>query len=245
MKRAAFRLQPVLELRRTAGARGRPGRGAGRERPPPTPTAGPPSGETALPTAGAAAVAARRRASSPPMTLLRSAADRRRRRPVARHRPAEQAELVRAAVDRGGPAHQGLERLRERHQLALQRAEAAAEERAVDDLVTGRPAAAADVDDQEERPVDGAERGAGPDRRDPGRCSAPRADRVRRPARLGVGRGRHGLARGPRVRGSARPAPPPTAVARAPSVADGAEVPRRARTCGAAPTRARAWTARA
>jgi flagellar export protein FliJ len=51
---------------------------------------------------------------------------------------AEQAELVRAQWTAAAQRTKGLERLRERHLEAGRRAEAAAEERAVDDLVTGR-----------------------------------------------------------------------------------------------------------
>jgi flagellar FliJ protein len=45
---------------------------------------------------------------------------------------------VRAQWTAAAQRTKGLERLRERHQQALQHAEDAAEERAVDDLVTGR-----------------------------------------------------------------------------------------------------------
>ena len=51
---------------------------------------------------------------------------------------AEQAELVRTQWTEAAQRTKGLERLEERHHQALQHAEAAAEERAVDDLVTGR-----------------------------------------------------------------------------------------------------------
>ncbi|WP_222192279.1 flagellar export protein FliJ [Modestobacter italicus] len=51
---------------------------------------------------------------------------------------AEQAELVRARWTAAAQRTKGLERLRERHVAALQAAADAAEVRAVDDLVTGR-----------------------------------------------------------------------------------------------------------
>jgi flagellar export protein FliJ len=51
---------------------------------------------------------------------------------------AEQAELVRAAWTSAAQRTKGLERLRERHLQAVRLAEQAAEERTVDDLVTGR-----------------------------------------------------------------------------------------------------------
>ena len=51
---------------------------------------------------------------------------------------AEQAELVRAQWTAAAQRTKGMEKLRERHQVAQQHAEDAAEERAVDDLVTGR-----------------------------------------------------------------------------------------------------------
>ncbi|CAB4928592.1 MAG: flagellar export protein FliJ [Actinobacteria bacterium] len=51
---------------------------------------------------------------------------------------AEQAAAVRAAWTSAAQATKALERLAERHRLATVRAELAAEERAVDDIVTGR-----------------------------------------------------------------------------------------------------------
>jgi flagellar export protein FliJ len=136
VKRAAFRLQPVLELRRTE------------ER------------AAAAAAAGAAAVAAEadRRASEyeaslataripeslpggafvAAMSLLRNAAtDASDARALATAQ-AEQAELVRAQWTAAAQRTKGLERLKERHLAALQHAENVAEERAVDDLVTGR-----------------------------------------------------------------------------------------------------------
>jgi flagellar FliJ protein len=136
MKRAAFRLQPVLELRRTE------------ER----------AAAQAAAQAASTAADADRRASDYEtalatavlprvlpagdfvlaMTLLRTAAtDASAARSLATAQ-AEQAELVRAQWTAAAQRTKGLERLRERHQDALKHAEDAAEERAVDDLVTGR-----------------------------------------------------------------------------------------------------------
>jgi flagellar FliJ protein len=136
VKRAAFRLQPVLELRRTE------------ER----------AAAAAAAEAANAAADADRRASDYEtalatavvphvrpagdfvlaMTLLRTAAtDASAARSLATAQ-AEQAELVRARWTAAAQRTKGLERLRERHQAALQHAEDVAEERAADDLVTGR-----------------------------------------------------------------------------------------------------------
>jgi flagellar protein FliJ len=136
VKRTAFRLQPVLELRRT------------QER------------AAALAAAGAAQLAADadRRAAEreaglstarvPPsgtatdflaaLATLRSAAeDAAEARALARA-SAEQAELVRARWTEAAQRTKGLERLRDRHRATVLQAERTAEERAVDDLVTGR-----------------------------------------------------------------------------------------------------------
>ena len=146
MKRATFRLQPVLELRRT------------QERA---------AAQAAVQAADAAADADLRAtrqetelagadlpSSSTPgaflatMTRLRLAAtDASAARSLA-IASAEQAELVRAQWTAAAQRTKGLERLRERHQEVLRKAEDAAEERAVDDLVTGRagrPAPAGEV----------------------------------------------------------------------------------------------------
>jgi flagellar protein FliJ len=66
---------------------------------------------------------------------------------------AEQAELVRVRWTEAAQRTKGLERLRERHQLAQRTAEDAAEERAVDDLVTGRAGRAMSLEESLERPV--------------------------------------------------------------------------------------------
>lgn len=136
MKKPAFRLQPVLELRRT------------QER----------AAAVASSQAAAAAAEAARRAidyettlatASLPrslpsgdfvaaMTLLRVAATDAADARAAATASAEQAEAVRAQWTAAAQRTKALERLRERHHEAQQRAEAAAEERATDDLVTGR-----------------------------------------------------------------------------------------------------------
>ncbi|MCW2704851.1 MAG: fliJ [Blastococcus sp.] len=136
MKRAAFRLQPVLELRRTeeraaAAAAARAANTA----------ADADRRATEYETALATAVLPRVLPAGDfvlAMTLLRTAAtDASDARSLATAH-AEQAELVRAQWTAAAQRTKGMEKLRERHQDALQHAEDAAEERAVDDLVTGR-----------------------------------------------------------------------------------------------------------
>jgi flagellar FliJ protein len=134
--RAKFRLQPVLELRRTE------------ER----------AAAAAAAEAANAAADADRRATEyeaslasavlprslpagqflAAMTLLRTAATDASDARALATASAEQAELVRARWTAAAQRTKGLERLQERHQQALQHAEDVAEERAVDDLVTGR-----------------------------------------------------------------------------------------------------------
>jgi flagellar FliJ protein len=136
VKRAAFRLEPVLELRRTeeraaqlaaaeaaASATAADHEAAARER---------------------AVAAAQVPASShggefiAALTLFGlAAADASAARSLA-VASAEQAELVRAQWTAAAQRTKGLERLKERHEEALRLAELAAEERLVDDLVTGR-----------------------------------------------------------------------------------------------------------
>jgi flagellar FliJ protein len=136
MKRTAFRLQPVLELRRTE------------ER----------AAAAAAAQAASAAADADRRATDyqtslatavlprslpagqflAAMTLLRTAATDASDARALATASAEQSELVRAQWTAAAQRTKGLERLRDRHQEAIQHAEDAAEERAVDDLVTGR-----------------------------------------------------------------------------------------------------------
>ena len=136
MKRAKFRLQPVLELRRTeeraaaalAAQAANTAADADRRAT---------DYETAL---GAAVLppSLQAREFVLAMTLLRTAAtDASDARGLATAQ-AEQAELVRAQWTAAAQRTKGMEKLKERHQLALQHAEDAAEERAVDDLVTGR-----------------------------------------------------------------------------------------------------------
>jgi flagellar export protein FliJ len=136
MKRAAFRLQPVLELRRTeervaaAAAAQAANTAADADR-----------RATEYEEALTSAVLPRQlpaREFVLAMTLLRTAAtDASDARSLAVAQ-AEQAELVRARWTAAAQRTKGLEKLRDRHQEALQHAEDAAEERAVDDLVTGR-----------------------------------------------------------------------------------------------------------
>ena len=136
MKRATFRLQPVLDLRRTeeraaaAAAAQAANTAADADR-------RATDYETAL---GAAVLPPSLRARDfvLAMTLMRTAAtDASDARGLATAQ-AEQAELVRAQWTAAAQRTKGMEKLKERHELALQHAENAAEERAVDDLVTGR-----------------------------------------------------------------------------------------------------------
>ena len=136
VKRAVFRLQPVLELRRTeeraaaAAAAQAANTAADADR-----------RATDYETTLAAAVLPRSLPSGAflaAMTLLRTAAtDASAARSLATA-SAEQAELVRGQWTEAAQRTKGLERLKERHEQALQHAEDVAEERAVDDLVTGR-----------------------------------------------------------------------------------------------------------
>jgi flagellar protein FliJ len=136
VKRAAFRLQAVLDLRRT------------QER----------AAAAASAEAARAATDADRRATEyettlttaslprslpsgdfrAAMTLLRIAATDASDARAAAVASAEQAEVVRGAWTAAAQRTKGMERLRDRHREAQQHAEALAEERAVDDLVTGR-----------------------------------------------------------------------------------------------------------
>jgi flagellar protein FliJ len=136
VKRAAFRLQPVLELRRTeeraaAAAAARAAAAAAEadrlatER------------ETALAAAGipASATAGQFVAA---MALLRLGAEDAAAQRSLAIASAEQAEAVRAQWTAAAQRTKALERLRDRHVQAIRNALEAAEERAVDDLVTGR-----------------------------------------------------------------------------------------------------------
>jgi flagellar FliJ protein len=152
MKRATFRLQPVLELRRTeeraaaAAAAQAANAAADADR-----------RATDYETTLAAAVLPRSLPSGAfvaAMTLLRTAATDASDARALATASAEQSELVRAQWTAAAQRTKGLERLRERHMEALQHAEDAAEERAVDDLVTGRAGrlAAGSAPDSEEVP---------------------------------------------------------------------------------------------
>ncbi len=136
MKRQAFRLQPVLELRRTqeraaALASAQAGQAAADAARRAT------EYETTLATAGVprSLPSADFRAA---MVLLRVAATDASDARAAATASAEQAEAVRAQWTAAAQRTKALERLRERHREAQQHAEAAAEARATDDLVTGR-----------------------------------------------------------------------------------------------------------
>lgn len=136
MKRATFRLQPVLELRRTqeraaalaaaeaASAAADADRRA-TER------------ETALAGCALPAVASAGAFLAAVARLRMVAEDTAEARALA-VAAAEQAEAVRAEWTAAAQRTKGLERLRDRHLRAVRDAELAAEERAVDDLVTGR-----------------------------------------------------------------------------------------------------------
>jgi flagellar FliJ protein len=136
VKRARFRLQPVLELRRTeekaaaAAAAQAANAAADADR-----------RATEYETSLAAAVlpgSLSAGAFVAAMTLLRTAATDASDARALATASAEQSELVRARWTAAAQRTKGMERLRDRHLQALQRAEDAAEERAVDDLVTGR-----------------------------------------------------------------------------------------------------------
>lgn len=154
MKRASFKLQPVLELRRT------------QER-----TAALTAAQAANTAADADRQATEREialaaAVLPPsltsgefvatMTLFRLAADDASAARSLATASAEQAELVRSQWTAAAQRTKGLERLRERHQGAMDAAEAAAEERAVDDLVTGRAGRTGPDSDSDSDEIEGA-----------------------------------------------------------------------------------------
>jgi flagellar export protein FliJ len=136
VKRAAFRLQPVLELRRVqekaaALAAARAAQEAAdadrraREREMALT-------ESRVPSSGSA------ESFLAAMATLRSAATEAAEARTRAGQQAEQAEVVRAAWTAAAQRTRGLERLKERHAEALLVAERTAEEKAVDDLVTGR-----------------------------------------------------------------------------------------------------------
>ncbi len=136
MKRAAFRLQPVLELRRSqertaalaAAEAARAAADADRRA-----TEAEAAVAAVLPTGPVAAGA-----FAAAMVLGRLAAEDAAAARALATASAEQAELVRATWTAAAQRTKGLERLRERHLQAVRRAEQAAEERTVDVLVTGR-----------------------------------------------------------------------------------------------------------
>jgi flagellar FliJ protein len=140
VKRTAFRLQPVLELRR-AQERAAAVASADAARVAAASDARATERESAL--AGARLPASLTAgAFVGAMTLLRAAAtDAAEARALATAQ-AESAGLVRPDWTAAAQRTRGLERLRERHLLTQRAAETAAEERAVDDLVTGRAGSA-------------------------------------------------------------------------------------------------------
>lgn len=146
MKRATFRLQPVLELRRTEE---RTAASAAVEAA--NTAADADRRATHYETTLAAAVLPRSLTSGEfvtAMTLLRTAAtDASAARSLATA-SAEQSELVRAQWTEAAQRTKGLEKLKERHRAAQQAAEDAAEERAVDDLVTGRAGRATPTEEE-------------------------------------------------------------------------------------------------
>ena len=135
MKQPAFRLEPVLRLRRTeekaaalASAQAAREAAEAAERAERDALA---LTDRSLPAhaSGGAFIAAM-------VASAAAAADVSAARALALAR-AEQAELVRARWTAAAQRTKGLERLKERHEAALQAAADAAEARAVDDLVTG------------------------------------------------------------------------------------------------------------
>ncbi|CCG01792.1 flagellar export protein FliJ [Blastococcus saxobsidens] len=136
MKQTRFRLQPVLELRRTeertaaasAAAAATAAAEADRRAT---------EHETAL---GSAELPRTMPAGSfvAAMVLLRTAATDAADARALATASAEQAEAVRAEWTAAAQRTKGLERLAERHRLAQQHIADVAEERAADDLVTGR-----------------------------------------------------------------------------------------------------------
>lgn len=136
MKKAGFRLQSVLELRRaqerTAALAAVQAAAAAARHEQQAAEAASALGSASVPRQldGATFVAT--------MVGLRAlAADEVDARATARA-TAEQAEAVRAGWTAAAQATKALERMAERHRLAAARAELAAEERAADDVVTGR-----------------------------------------------------------------------------------------------------------
>ena len=135
MKQPAFRLEPVLRLRRTeekaaalAATQAAQEATAAAERAERDAAALTHRGLPAHPSGGAFIAAM--------VASAAAAADVSAARALALAQ-AEQAELVRARWTAAAQRTKALERLRERHVAALQAAADAAEARAIDDLVTG------------------------------------------------------------------------------------------------------------
>lgn len=136
MKRAGFRLQPVLELRRreeraaalAAAQAGRAAQAAAQAAADRETTLSAPRLPASL-SAGAFLAT---------MATLRSVAEDASTARAMATASAEQAEAVRAQWTAAAQRTKALERLRDRHLEALLSAERTAEEKAVDDLVTGR-----------------------------------------------------------------------------------------------------------
>src|SRR4051794_22997680 len=148
MKRTKFRLEPVLELRRTEeraaqlAAAEAAGAAADADREATAREQTIAAARVPVSTRGGEFVAA--------LTLFGlAAADASAARSLA-VASAEQAELVRAQWTAAAQRTKGLERLKERHEEALRVAELAAEERLVDDLVTGRAGRSATRPDHDE-----------------------------------------------------------------------------------------------
>ncbi len=136
MKQPAFRLEPVLRLRRTEErAASLAAAAAAREAAEAADRAERDAHELAQRTLPAAVTGAGFVAAM--VASAAAAADVSAARALAVAR-AEQAELVRERWTAAAQRTKGLERLRDRHLAALRHAEDVAEERAVDDLVTGR-----------------------------------------------------------------------------------------------------------
>ncbi|MGY1815458.1 flagellar export protein FliJ [Blastococcus sp. SYSU D00820] len=153
MKRAAFRLEPVLRVRAAAeraaslahaeavaaaheaGRRVEEQVAALQARTMPGSLSGP----------GFVAAMVASRAAAADVVAARSMAQA----------SAEHAELLRERWTAAAQATKALEKLRDRHELAARSAEDAAEARAIDDLVTRQHAGAADDETREEDPWTG------------------------------------------------------------------------------------------
>jgi flagellar export protein FliJ len=146
MKRAAFKLQPVLELRRTQERAAAVAAAQAAQ-------AAADADRRATEYEQALATASLPRSLSPgeflaAMAMLRNAATDASAQRALATASAEAAELVRQQWTAAAQRTKGMERLRERHLDAIATADAAAEERAADDLVTGRAARAVDVSEE-------------------------------------------------------------------------------------------------